>query len=157
MCSWLESSSRPAPAASACPGDLTVTQERQAPASVAHVDLWSVKRWRTVGNRWAPRRMRCSLGVGDTRGTGDSWSLVKQDNLGQKNSTEGDRPQRTLCHSRPFSGVFYHTMAFLCGVSQAFRNDVDEGPYTKHSNPSRPPEGALAIRRQSIPDNTVEN
>lgn len=27
----------------------------------------------------------------------------------------------------------------------------DEGPYTKHSNPSRPPDGALAIRRQSIP------
>lgn len=27
---------------------------------------------------------------------------------------------------------------------------VDEGPY-KHSNPSRPPDGALAIRRQSIP------
>ncbi|XP_053097672.1 glutamate receptor-interacting protein 1 isoform X2 [Pangasianodon hypophthalmus] len=30
--------------------------------------------------------------------------------------------------------------------------DRDEGPYTKHSNPSRPPDGALAIRRQSIPD-----
>uniref|UniRef100_A0A8B9LY87 Glutamate receptor interacting protein 1 n=1 Tax=Astyanax mexicanus TaxID=7994 RepID=A0A8B9LY87_ASTMX len=29
---------------------------------------------------------------------------------------------------------------------------IDEGPYTKHSNPSRPPDGALAIRRQSIPD-----
>uniref|UniRef100_A0A8C7MYI9 Glutamate receptor interacting protein 1 n=1 Tax=Oncorhynchus kisutch TaxID=8019 RepID=A0A8C7MYI9_ONCKI len=28
----------------------------------------------------------------------------------------------------------------------------DEGPYTKHSNPSRPPDGALAIRRQSIPE-----
>ncbi|XP_060759246.1 glutamate receptor-interacting protein 1 isoform X4 [Neoarius graeffei] len=28
----------------------------------------------------------------------------------------------------------------------------DEGPYTKHSNASRPPDGALAIRRQSIPD-----
>uniref|UniRef100_A0A3B4Y176 Glutamate receptor interacting protein 1 n=1 Tax=Seriola lalandi dorsalis TaxID=1841481 RepID=A0A3B4Y176_SERLL len=28
----------------------------------------------------------------------------------------------------------------------------DEGPYTKHSAGSRPPEGALAIRRQSIPD-----
>ncbi|KAK1789999.1 hypothetical protein P4O66_002316 [Electrophorus voltai] len=30
----------------------------------------------------------------------------------------------------------------------------DEGPYTKHSNPSRPPDGALAIRRQSIPART---
>ncbi|KAM9705567.1 glutamate receptor-interacting protein 1 isoform 12-T12 [Menidia menidia] len=28
----------------------------------------------------------------------------------------------------------------------------DEGPYTKHSTGSRPPDGALAIRRQSIPD-----
>uniref|UniRef100_A0A669F4C4 Glutamate receptor interacting protein 1 n=1 Tax=Oreochromis niloticus TaxID=8128 RepID=A0A669F4C4_ORENI len=28
----------------------------------------------------------------------------------------------------------------------------DEGPYTKHSAGSRPPDGALAIRRQSIPD-----
>ncbi|KAI4876063.1 hypothetical protein NFI96_030115 [Prochilodus magdalenae] len=46
-------------------------------------------------------------------------------------------------------------MAFLCGVSQAFRCDVDEGPYTKHSNPSRPPDGALAIRRQSIPGNVL--
>ncbi|KAG5261856.1 hypothetical protein AALO_G00289370 [Alosa alosa] len=27
-----------------------------------------------------------------------------------------------------------------------------EGPYTKHSNSSRPPDGALAIRRQSIPE-----
>ncbi|KAI7791706.1 glutamate receptor-interacting protein 1 [Triplophysa rosa] len=43
-------------------------------------------------------------------------------------------------------------MAFLCGISRAFRGDADEGPYTKHSNPSRPPDGALAIRRQSIPD-----
>ncbi|KAL0967250.1 hypothetical protein UPYG_G00249820 [Umbra pygmaea] len=30
--------------------------------------------------------------------------------------------------------------------------ESDEGPYTKHSNPSRPPDGALAVRRQSIPD-----
>ncbi|XP_069048411.1 glutamate receptor-interacting protein 1 isoform X11 [Lepisosteus oculatus] len=28
----------------------------------------------------------------------------------------------------------------------------DEGPYTKPSNPSKPPDGALAVRRQSIPD-----
>ncbi|TMS02593.1 Glutamate receptor-interacting protein 1 [Larimichthys crocea] len=31
-------------------------------------------------------------------------------------------------------------------------DDDDEGPYTKHSAGSRPPDGALAIRRQSIPD-----
>lgn len=29
----------------------------------------------------------------------------------------------------------------------------DEGPYTKHSAGSRTPDGALAIRRQSIPGN----
>ncbi|KAM7378557.1 hypothetical protein PAMA_013451 [Pampus argenteus] len=29
---------------------------------------------------------------------------------------------------------------------------ADEGPYTKHSAGPRPPDGALAIRRQSIPD-----
>ncbi|XP_041114216.1 glutamate receptor-interacting protein 1-like isoform X8 [Polyodon spathula] len=28
----------------------------------------------------------------------------------------------------------------------------NEGPYSKPSNPSKPPEGALAVRRQSIPD-----
>ncbi|KAJ8373602.1 hypothetical protein SKAU_G00041820 [Synaphobranchus kaupii] len=49
-------------------------------------------------------------------------------------------------------GTLFSDMAFLCGVSQAFRSDADEGPYTKHSNSSRPAEGALAIRRQSIPD-----
>ncbi|KAJ8249600.1 hypothetical protein COCON_G00228160 [Conger conger] len=43
-------------------------------------------------------------------------------------------------------------MAFLCGVSQAFRSEADEGPYTKHANSSRPAEGALAVRRQSIPE-----
>uniref|UniRef100_A0A672RHV8 Glutamate receptor-interacting protein 1-like n=1 Tax=Sinocyclocheilus grahami TaxID=75366 RepID=A0A672RHV8_SINGR len=39
---------------------------------------------------------------------------------------------------------FSNVLVFLCFS--------DEGPYTKHSNPSRPPDGALAIRRQSIPD-----
>ncbi len=38
---------------------------------------------------------------------------------------------------------FSNVLVFLCFS--------DEGPYTKHSNPSRPPDGALAIRRQSIP------
>ncbi|XP_052430075.1 glutamate receptor-interacting protein 1-like [Carassius gibelio] len=37
-------------------------------------------------------------------------------------------------------------------LSSAPFDFVYEGPYTKHSNPSRPPDGALAIRRQSIPD-----
>ena len=33
----------------------------------------------------------------------------------------------------------------------------DEGPYGKHSGGSRPPDGTLAIRRQSIPGNTQTN
>lgn len=33
----------------------------------------------------------------------------------------------------------------------------DEGPYTKHSSGSRPSDGALAIRRQSIPGSTQTN
>uniref|UniRef100_A0A3Q0S709 Glutamate receptor interacting protein 1 n=1 Tax=Amphilophus citrinellus TaxID=61819 RepID=A0A3Q0S709_AMPCI len=36
-----------------------------------------------------------------------------------------------------------------CGLRRLTSN---EGPYTKHSAGSRPPDGALAIRRQSIPD-----
>jgi len=43
--------------------------------------------------------------------------------------------------------VWFSNVFFLC-VWFFFS---DEGPYTKHSNPSRPPDGALAIRRQSIP------
>uniref|UniRef100_A0A671QZ88 Glutamate receptor-interacting protein 1-like n=1 Tax=Sinocyclocheilus anshuiensis TaxID=1608454 RepID=A0A671QZ88_9TELE len=38
------------------------------------------------------------------------------------------------------------------GMLRSFGALMYEGPYTKHSNPSRPPDGALAIRRQSIPD-----
>uniref|UniRef100_A0A672RII9 Glutamate receptor-interacting protein 1-like n=1 Tax=Sinocyclocheilus grahami TaxID=75366 RepID=A0A672RII9_SINGR len=37
-------------------------------------------------------------------------------------------------------------------VLRVIEDILNEGPYTKHSNPSRPPDGALAIRRQSIPD-----
>ncbi|XP_064175357.1 glutamate receptor-interacting protein 1-like isoform X1 [Anguilla rostrata] len=42
----------------------------------------------------------------------------------------------------------------LCWDGSDFeeRLSPDEGPYTKHSNSSRPAEGALAIRRQSIPE-----
>ncbi|XP_064872518.1 glutamate receptor-interacting protein 1-like [Oncorhynchus nerka] len=43
-----------------------------------------------------------------------------------------------------------HDCVFVSAVSAS--SGPDEGPYTKHSNPSRPPDGALAIRRQSIPD-----
>uniref|UniRef100_A0A3Q3PZ74 PDZ domain-containing protein n=1 Tax=Monopterus albus TaxID=43700 RepID=A0A3Q3PZ74_MONAL len=37
-------------------------------------------------------------------------------------------------------------------VCRVFLCVSDEGPYTKHSTGSRPSDGALAIRRQSIPD-----
>ncbi|XP_073802310.1 glutamate receptor-interacting protein 1 isoform X36 [Danio rerio] len=43
-------------------------------------------------------------------------------------------------------------VSFKCRCQILRRVNKDEGPYTKHSNPSRPPDGALAIRRQSIPD-----
>uniref|UniRef100_A0A4W6D002 Glutamate receptor interacting protein 1 n=1 Tax=Lates calcarifer TaxID=8187 RepID=A0A4W6D002_LATCA len=43
----------------------------------------------------------------------------------------------------------YMTSFNMCCV---FLCVSDEGPYTKHSAGSRPPDGALAIRRQSIPD-----
>ncbi|XP_030575658.1 glutamate receptor-interacting protein 1 isoform X3 [Archocentrus centrarchus] len=43
-------------------------------------------------------------------------------------------------------------VSFKCRCQILRRVNKDEGPYTKHSAGSRPPDGALAIRRQSIPD-----
>ncbi|XP_069375913.1 glutamate receptor-interacting protein 1 isoform X8 [Paralichthys olivaceus] len=43
-------------------------------------------------------------------------------------------------------------VSFKCRCQILRRVNKDEGPYTKHSTGSRPPDGALAIRRQSIPD-----
>ncbi|XP_031414043.1 glutamate receptor-interacting protein 1 isoform X2 [Clupea harengus] len=43
-------------------------------------------------------------------------------------------------------------VSFKCRCQILRRVNKDEGPYTKHSNSSRPPDGALAIRRQSIPE-----
>ncbi|MGH0156859.1 UNVERIFIED_CONTAM: hypothetical protein FKN15_033545 [Acipenser sinensis] len=43
-------------------------------------------------------------------------------------------------------------VSFKCRCQILRKVAKDEGPYTKPSNPSKPPEGALAIRRQSIPD-----
>lgn len=42
-------------------------------------------------------------------------------------------------------------VSFKCRCQILRKVNKDEGPYTKHSG-SRPPDGALAIRRQSIPD-----
>ncbi|XP_074482006.1 glutamate receptor-interacting protein 1 isoform X13 [Sebastes fasciatus] len=43
-------------------------------------------------------------------------------------------------------------VSFKCRCQILRRVNKDEGPYAKHSAGSRPPDGALAIRRQSIPD-----
>nr|XP_020480534.1 glutamate receptor-interacting protein 1 [Monopterus albus] len=43
-------------------------------------------------------------------------------------------------------------VSFKCRCQILRRVNKDEGPYTKHSTGSRPSDGALAIRRQSIPD-----
>ncbi|XP_014841660.1 PREDICTED: glutamate receptor-interacting protein 1 isoform X10 [Poecilia mexicana] len=43
-------------------------------------------------------------------------------------------------------------VSFKCRCQILRRVNKDEGPYTKHPAGSRPPDGALAIRRQSIPD-----
>ncbi|XP_016518071.1 glutamate receptor-interacting protein 1 isoform X4 [Poecilia formosa] len=42
-------------------------------------------------------------------------------------------------------------VSFKCRCQILRRVNKDEGPYTKHPAGSRPPDGALAIRRQSIP------
>ncbi|XP_029968967.1 glutamate receptor-interacting protein 1 isoform X8 [Salarias fasciatus] len=44
-----------------------------------------------------------------------------------------------------YEDVYYYTSKYSTHL-------LNEGPYTKHSAGSRPPDGALAIRRQSIPD-----
>ncbi|XP_054862742.1 glutamate receptor-interacting protein 1 isoform X7 [Amphiprion ocellaris] len=44
-----------------------------------------------------------------------------------------------------YEDVYYYTSKYNTHL-------LNEGPYTKHSAGSRPPDGALAIRRQSIPD-----
>ncbi|XP_077956894.1 glutamate receptor-interacting protein 1 isoform X6 [Gasterosteus aculeatus] len=44
-----------------------------------------------------------------------------------------------------YEDVYYYTSKYNGRLP-------NEGPYTKHSAGSRPPDGALAIRRQSIPD-----
>ncbi|XP_053108553.1 glutamate receptor-interacting protein 1 isoform X14 [Hemicordylus capensis] len=47
---------------------------------------------------------------------------------------------------------FLVVMALLCGLSQDFQMELNESPYTKSANQTKPPEGALAVRRQSIPE-----
>ncbi|XP_017158219.1 glutamate receptor-interacting protein 1 isoform X9 [Poecilia reticulata] len=44
-----------------------------------------------------------------------------------------------------YEDVYYYTSKYNTHL-------LNEGPYTKHPAGSRPPDGALAIRRQSIPD-----
>ncbi|XP_047246348.1 glutamate receptor-interacting protein 1 isoform X4 [Girardinichthys multiradiatus] len=57
----------------------------------------------------------------------------------------GRRYQADDDYQEGYEDVYYYTSKY----NTHLQND---GPYTKHSAGSRPPDGALAIRRQSIPD-----
>ncbi|XP_036375874.1 glutamate receptor-interacting protein 1 isoform X6 [Megalops cyprinoides] len=66
--------------------------------------------------------------------------FVKQIRRSRRRKGKKYRPEED--YHEGYEDVYYYASEHL----------HNEGPYTKHSNPSRPPEGALAIRRQSIPD-----
>ncbi|XP_046728739.1 glutamate receptor-interacting protein 1 isoform X7 [Silurus meridionalis] len=66
--------------------------------------------------------------------------FVKQIRRSRRRKGKKYRPEED--YHEGYEDVYYY-------ASEHMHN---EGPYTKHSNPSRPPDGALAIRRQSIPD-----
>uniref|UniRef100_A0A8B9LTJ8 Glutamate receptor interacting protein 1 n=1 Tax=Astyanax mexicanus TaxID=7994 RepID=A0A8B9LTJ8_ASTMX len=66
--------------------------------------------------------------------------FVKQIRRSRRRKGKKYRPEED--YHEGYEDVYYYASEHL----------HNEGPYTKHSNPSRPPDGALAIRRQSIPD-----
>ncbi|XP_028809862.1 glutamate receptor-interacting protein 1 isoform X12 [Denticeps clupeoides] len=66
--------------------------------------------------------------------------FVRQIRRSRRRKGKKYRPEED--YHEGYEDVYYYTSEHL----------HNEGPYTKHSNPSRPPDGALAIRRQSIPD-----
>ncbi|XP_056113442.1 glutamate receptor-interacting protein 1 isoform X13 [Rhinichthys klamathensis goyatoka] len=66
--------------------------------------------------------------------------FVKQIRRSRRRKGKKYRPEED--YHEGYEDVYYYASEHL----------HHEGPYTKHSNPSRPPDGALAIRRQSIPD-----
>ncbi|XP_072309986.1 glutamate receptor-interacting protein 1 isoform X7 [Eucyclogobius newberryi] len=63
--------------------------------------------------------------------------------LGRKR--RGRRYRAADDYQEGYEDVYYYTSKYNAHL-------LNEGPYTKHSGGSRPPDGALAIRRQSIPD-----
>ncbi|XP_063068699.1 glutamate receptor-interacting protein 1 [Engraulis encrasicolus] len=66
--------------------------------------------------------------------------FVKQIRRSRRRKGKKYRPEED--YHEGYEDVYYY-------ASEHMHN---EGPYTKHSNSSRPPDGALAIRRQSIPE-----
>ncbi|XP_051976388.1 glutamate receptor-interacting protein 1-like isoform X2 [Xyrauchen texanus] len=66
--------------------------------------------------------------------------FVKQIQRSRRRKGKKYRPEED--YHEGYEDVYYYASEHL----------HHEGPYTKHSNPSRPPDGTLAIRRQSIPD-----
>ncbi|XP_051547449.1 glutamate receptor-interacting protein 1-like isoform X2 [Myxocyprinus asiaticus] len=66
--------------------------------------------------------------------------FVKQIQRSRRRKGKKYRPEED--YHEGYEDVYYYASEHL----------QHEGPYTKHSNPSRPPDGTLAIRRQSIPD-----
>ncbi|XP_073694817.1 glutamate receptor-interacting protein 1-like isoform X10 [Garra rufa] len=68
------------------------------------------------------------------------FGFVKQIRRSRRRKGKKYRPEED--YHEGYEDVYYYASEHL----------HHEGPYTKHSNPSRPPDGALAIRRQSIPD-----
>ncbi|XP_034018890.1 glutamate receptor-interacting protein 1 isoform X2 [Thalassophryne amazonica] len=59
--------------------------------------------------------------------------------------TRGRRYRADDDYQEGYEDVYYYTSKYNAHL-------LNEGPYTKHSAGSRPPDGALAIRRQSIPE-----
>ncbi|XP_062384250.1 glutamate receptor-interacting protein 1 isoform X4 [Sardina pilchardus] len=66
--------------------------------------------------------------------------FVKQIRRSRRRKGKKYRPEED--YHEGYEDVYYYASEHL----------HNEGPYTKHSNSSRPPDGALAIRRQSIPE-----
>ncbi|KAI5617900.1 glutamate receptor-interacting protein 1, partial [Silurus asotus] len=82
--------------------------------------------------------------------------FVKQIRRSRRRKGKKYRPEED--YHEGYEDVYYYASEHMHSVSFSYLSvfsfffSKNEGPYTKHSNPSRPPDGALAIRRQSIPD-----
>ncbi|XP_041110046.1 glutamate receptor-interacting protein 1-like isoform X9 [Polyodon spathula] len=62
--------------------------------------------------------------------------------IGRSRRRKGKKYRPEEDYHEGYEDVYYYASEHL----------QNEGPYSKPSNPSKPPEGALAVRRQSIPD-----